>query len=63
MNVRVHIVPIPFLQVVRLGHPARLVPTVLQHSLDSLISSSDSAAIIRDVRKEMEQAIVRVKDS
>lgn len=50
----------PHSQVVRLGHPARLVPAVMRYSLDALISSSDSAAIIRDVRKEMEQAIVSV---
>jgi DNA polymerase alpha-associated DNA helicase A len=41
--------------VVRLGHPARLLPSVLDHSLDVLTQTSDAAAIVRDVRKEMDQ--------
>ncbi|KAH0559142.1 hypothetical protein GP486_004319 [Trichoglossum hirsutum] len=46
---------------IRLGHPARLLPSVLNHSLDVLTQSSEAAAIVRDVRKEMDdkQASVR----
>ncbi|KAI1007822.1 DNA polymerase alpha-associated DNA helicase A [Podosphaera aphanis] len=46
---------------VRLGHPARLLPSVLNHSLDILSRSSDAASIVRDVRKEMDskQASIR----
>jgi DNA polymerase alpha-associated DNA helicase A len=46
---------------VRLGHPARLLPSVLNHSLDVLTQTSDAAAIVRDVRKEMDtkQASIR----
>src|ERR1700712_5769677 len=52
----VHKVPI-----LRLGHPARLLPSVLNHSLDVLTQTSDAAAIVRDVRKEMDskQASIR----
>lgn len=41
--------------IVRLGHPARLLPSVLNHSLDVLTQTSEAAAIVKDVRKEMDQ--------
>lgn len=46
---------------VRLGHPARLLPGVLDHSLDVLSQSSDAASIVKDIRDEMDrkQASVR----
>ncbi|EHL00368.1 putative DNA polymerase alpha-associated DNA helicase A [Glarea lozoyensis 74030] len=49
------------LPIVRLGHPARLLPSVLHHSLDILTRDSSAAEIIQDVRKEMDtkQASVR----
>ncbi|KAI9813459.1 MAG: hypothetical protein M1827_004134 [Pycnora praestabilis] len=47
--------------IIRLGHPARLLPSVLNHSLDVLTQSSEAATIVRDVRKEMDdkQASIR----
>lgn len=39
---------------IRLGHPARLLPSVLDHSLDVLSYTSDAAAIVRDIRAEMD---------
>ncbi|KAK5695260.1 hypothetical protein LTR97_008766 [Elasticomyces elasticus] len=46
---------------VRLGHPARLLPGVLNHSLDVLTKSCNAAAIVNDVRTEMDakQASIR----
>ena len=46
---------------IRLGHPARLLPSVLNHSLEVLTQTSEAAAIVRDVRKEMDakQASIR----
>lgn len=46
---------------IRLGHPARLLPSVLNHSLDVLTRTSDAAALVQDVRKEMDdkQASIR----
>ncbi len=46
---------------VRLGHPARLLPSVLDHSLDVLSHTSDAADIVRDIRSEMDskQASIR----
>lgn len=45
----------------RLGHPARLLPSVLNHSLDVLTQSSDAGAIIRDVRSEMDAKQASIK--
>ncbi|KIW03602.1 uncharacterized protein PV09_05355 [Verruconis gallopava] len=47
--------------IVRLGHPARLLPSVLNHSLDVLTRTSDAAAIVQDIRQEMDakQASIR----
>lgn len=46
---------------VRLGHPARLLPSVLNHSLEMLTKTSEAAALVQDVRKEMDvkQASIR----
>lgn len=38
----------------RLGHPARLLPSVLSHSLDVLTRTSEAAALVQDIRKEMD---------
>ena len=40
---------------VRLGHPARLLPSVLHHSLDMITKTSDAAGLVRDIRNEMDQ--------
>ncbi|KAL8990249.1 MAG: hypothetical protein Q9177_001057 [Variospora cf. flavescens] len=47
--------------IVRLGHPARLLPSVLDHSLDVLTQTSEAAAIVKDVRKEMDDKQVSIK--
>lgn len=39
---------------VRLGHPARLLPSVLNHSLEVITRTSEAAVLIQDVRREME---------
>ena len=39
---------------VRLGHPARLLPSVLNHSLDILTKTSDAAALVQDIRNELD---------
>ncbi|KAJ6105530.1 hypothetical protein N7512_009047 [Penicillium capsulatum] len=41
--------------VVRIGHPARLLPSVLEHSLEVLTQTSDAGEIVKDVRKEIDQ--------
>ena len=47
--------------IVRLGHPARLLPSVLNHSLDYLTQTSEAAAIVKDVRKEMDTKQASIK--
>ncbi|KAL1297249.1 hypothetical protein AAFC00_004808 [Neodothiora populina] len=46
---------------IRLGHPARLLPGVLNHSLDILTRTSEAAEIVKDIRNEMDakQASIR----
>ena len=46
---------------IRLGHPARLLPSVLDHSLDVLLYSSEAASIVRDVRTEMDERQASIK--
>ncbi|KAG6014434.1 hypothetical protein E4U41_004827 [Claviceps citrina] len=47
--------------ILRLGHPARLLPSVLSHSLDVLTTTSEAGAIVRDVRAEMDARQASVK--
>ncbi|KAE8330042.1 P-loop containing nucleoside triphosphate hydrolase protein [Aspergillus sergii] len=47
--------------VVRIGHPARLLPSVLEHSLEVLTHTSDAASIVRDVRKEIDQKVASIR--
>lgn len=42
------------LKVVRLGHPARLLPAIARHSLDAIMARSDDFGIIGDIRKEID---------
>ncbi len=48
------------LPIVRLGHPARLLPSVLNHSLEVLSRTSEAATIVQDVRKEMDDKQARI---
>ena len=47
--------------IIRLGHPARLLPSVVNHSLDVLTQTSEAGTIVKDVRTEMDtkQASIR----
>lgn len=49
------------LPIIRLGHPARLLPSILSHSLDVLTQSSEAAEIVKDVRKEMDAKQASIK--
>ncbi|KAF6333207.1 immunoglobulin mu DNA binding protein 2 [Rhinolophus ferrumequinum] len=48
-------------RVLRLGHPARLLGSIQQHSLDAVLARSDSAQVIADIRKDIDQASVKNK--
>lgn len=45
-------------RVLRLGHPARLLESIQQHSLDAVLARSDNAQIVADIRKDIDQAFV-----
>ena len=44
------------LRIVRVGHPVRLLPSVLEASLDARLATSDGAAIVRDVKNDLDTA-------
>ncbi|XP_015718818.1 DNA-binding protein SMUBP-2 [Coturnix japonica] len=48
-------------RILRLGHPARLLEPIQQHSLDAVLARSDSAQIVADVRKDIDQAFAKSK--
>ncbi|CAM9842860.1 unnamed protein product, partial [Choristocarpus tenellus] len=48
-------------RVVRLGHPARLLPKVLEHSMEALVASHDGTAIVRDIHKEISTLVGRLR--
>ena len=44
---------------VRLGHPARLLPSVLRHSLDAVLAASEETQIANAVRGDIDRAYVQ----
>ncbi|KAF5630738.1 HCS1-DNA helicase A [Fusarium tjaetaba] len=47
--------------ILRLGHPARLLPSVVDHSLDVLTHTSEAGAIVKDIRTEMDTKQASIK--
>ncbi|KAL4728659.1 hypothetical protein ACLX1H_005410 [Fusarium chlamydosporum] len=47
--------------ILRLGHPARLLPSVVDHSLDVLTQTSEAGAIVKDIRSEMDTKQASIK--
>ncbi|XP_035395350.1 DNA-binding protein SMUBP-2 isoform X1 [Cygnus atratus] len=45
--------------ILRLGHPARLLEPIQRHSLDAVLARSDSAQIVADIRKDIDQAFAK----
>ncbi|XP_027625195.1 DNA-binding protein SMUBP-2 [Tupaia chinensis] len=48
-------------RILRLGHPARLLESIHQHSLDAVLARSDSAQIVADIRKDIDQVFAKNK--
>uniref|UniRef100_A0A8C6FZD0 DNA-binding protein SMUBP-2 n=1 Tax=Moschus moschiferus TaxID=68415 RepID=A0A8C6FZD0_MOSMO len=46
-------------RILRLGHPARLLDSIHQHSLDAVLARSDGARIVADIRRDIDQAWVK----
>jgi DNA polymerase alpha-associated DNA helicase A len=51
------------LQLVRVGHPARVLPTVLEHTLDIITRHSDAGQLVADIRKEMDETLSKIQKS
>lgn len=51
----------PATPIVRMGHPARLLPSVLNHSLEVLTRTSEAGALVKDIRDEIDQKIASTK--
>ncbi|KAH3678494.1 hypothetical protein WICMUC_001511 [Wickerhamomyces mucosus] len=52
---------IPNDQLLRIGHPARLLQSNLKHSLDIVSNYSDEGQLINDIKKEIESTIKKIK--
>ena len=48
-------------RLVRLGHPARILPSVLDFSLDALVDQSDESKIVRDVRNDVDSTLSAIR--
>ncbi|WAR00145.1 SMBP2-like protein [Mya arenaria] len=48
-------------RIVRLGHPARLLPHLQKFSLDAILARSDEAQLVVDVRKDLDKALSDLK--
>lgn len=48
-------------QVLRLGHPARLLESIHRHSLDAVLAHGDNTQIVLEIRKDIDQAFAKMK--
>ena len=48
---------------VRLGHPARVIPQLVMHTLDYRLRSGDDGALCNDIRNEVDGALKKLKKS
>uniref|UniRef100_A0A8D1FAP8 DNA-binding protein SMUBP-2 n=1 Tax=Sus scrofa TaxID=9823 RepID=A0A8D1FAP8_PIG len=48
-------------RIVRLGHPARLLESIQQHSLDAVLARSDGAQVVADIRRDIDQVLGKTK--
>ena len=48
---------------IRVGHPARLSPAILSHSLDSVVKQSEGGSITRDIEAEIAQTQTDINKS
>eukprot|EP00057_Strongylocentrotus_purpuratus_P007910 XP_011662384.1 PREDICTED: DNA-binding protein SMUBP-2 [Strongylocentrotus purpuratus] len=46
---------------VRLGHPARLLPSIQRFALDAILASSDGASIVRDIRRDLDTTLSQIR--
>ncbi|GFO34359.1 DNA-binding protein smubp-2 [Plakobranchus ocellatus] len=51
----------PSPRLVRLGHPARLMPHLTKFSLDAVVSAAEETDIVRDVRADIQKTLTKMK--
>ncbi|GJJ73423.1 hypothetical protein EMPS_05781 [Entomortierella parvispora] len=49
------------MSIVRTGHPARLLPSVLEHSVDVLSRTSDQGRLVNDIRVELDETLQKIQ--
>lgn len=59
-NIVERLAQFPKTRILRLGHPARLLPSVLSHSLDVLVQQAEGTKLVNDVKKEIRDATNRL---
>ncbi|XP_054722427.1 DNA-binding protein SMUBP-2-like [Uloborus diversus] len=53
---------VPFkVKMVRLGHPARLISSIQQYSLDAIVAQYDGSDVIADMRKDMDKLMNKIE--
>jgi superfamily I DNA and/or RNA helicase len=48
-------------EVVRIGHPARLLPAVVEHSLDAKVAEHPHTRVAQDLRRQVREALKRAR--
>lgn len=48
-------------KIVRVGHPARLLPAVVENSLDALVEKSEGQRLIRQLQQDLDTCLKRMK--
>lgn len=48
-------------KMVRLGHPGRIMDSIIKYSLDAIVDRSSSTQIVKDVRKELNYVLKKLK--
>ncbi|RUS13904.1 AAA domain-containing protein, partial [Endogone sp. FLAS-F59071] len=51
------------LNLIRLGHPARILPAVVDYSLDMVTRTSDAGQIVTDIRRDMDRTLTAITKS
>ncbi|KAK9765524.1 hypothetical protein K7432_006086 [Basidiobolus ranarum] len=51
------------LNILRVGHPARILPAVVEHALDVVTQTCDQGQLVNDIRKEMDQTMANIQKS
>lgn len=51
------------LNLIRVGHPARILPAVVDHSLEVVTRTSDAGQIVADIRRDMDRTLAAITKS